>query len=328
MNERPRRIRVNEKIRKLTRETRVSPSSLVLPIFIRYGNNVIEDISSLDGQKRYSVDTVVEGVRDAINKGIKSFMLFGIPEDKDKDEIGSGAYDENGIVQQGIRVLKKAYGDEIFIITDVCLCEYTSHGHCGLIVDKEVHNDNTLELLAKTALSHALAGCDMVAPSDMMDNRILAIRKVLDENNFESLPIMSYSAKYASSFYGPFREAAGSAPEFGDRKAYQMDYHNSKEAIKEVILDVEQGSDIVMVKPALSYLDIISKVSDKVELPVAAYSVSGEYAMIKSAAKNGLVDEYKLMCETAISIYRAGADILITYYAKELADAMRKGDIG
>jgi len=326
MRERPRRLRSNEYARKMIRETRLSVNSLVLPLFIKYGEGVIEEISSLEGQKRYSIDTVCKGVQEALNMGINSFMLFGIPEHK--DEIGSGAFAENGIVQQAIKILRKEFGKDIFIITDVCLCEYTSHGHCGIIRNGDVHNSSSLPIISKVALSHAQAGCDMVAPSDMMDGRVVSIRDTLDTNNFEDIPIMSYSAKYSSAFYGPFREAAGSTPSFGNRKTYQMDYHNSKEAVKEVSLDIREGADIVMVKPALSYLDIIYKVSSEFNVPVAAYSVSGEYAMIKSAAKLGLADEYNMMCETAASIFRAGADTLITYFAKELAYAIKKGDIG
>lgn len=326
MIERPRRLRNNEWIRKMTRETRVSANSLVLPFFIRHGKGVIEDIPSLENQKRYSVDTIVRGVEEGLKAGVNSFMLFGIPEYK--DELGTQAYAEDGIIQQSIKTLKKEFGNDIYLITDVCLCEYTSHGHCGVIKDGFVDNDESLPLISETALSHVLAGCDMVAPSDMMDNRIKTIRATLDFHNFTNIPIMSYAAKYSSAFYGPFREVAGSTPQFGDRKSYQMDYHNRKEALKEVFLDISQGSDVVMIKPALSYLDIISKVSEKVNVPVAAYSVSGEYAMIKAAAKLNLIDEYCLMCETAISTFRAGANILISYYSKELAAAIIKGDIG
>ena len=257
--------------------------------------------------------------------GVEKVMLFGLPAHK--DEIGSGAWAENGIVQQAIRAIKAKYPD-FYVITDVCMCEYTSHGHCGILCDHYVDNDKTLECLAKIALSHAQAGADMVAPSDMMDGRVAAIRKILDDNGFINIPIMAYSAKYASAFYGPFRDAAGSAPSFGDRKSYQMDPHNSREAMLECQLDVQEGADILMVKPALSYLDVIVKAKERFDLPLAAYSVSGEYAMIKAAAAADLVDEYRIMCESALSIYRAGAEILITYYAKELAQAMKKGDIG
>ena len=257
--------------------------------------------------------------------GVKRVLLFGIPAHK--DACGSSAWDPNGVVQQGIRAIKAKFPD-CYVITDVCMCEYTDHGHCGILHDHEVDNDETLRLLAKIALSHAQAGADMVAPSDMMDGRIAAIRNALDENGFKNVPIMSYSAKYASAFYGPFRDAAGSAPAFGDRRGYQMDPHNRREAMKECTLDVEEGADILMVKPALSYLDIIRECSDAFDLPMAAYSVSGEYAMIKAAGKAGLIDEHRVMCESALSIFRAGADILIAYYAKELAQAMKQGELG
>lgn len=252
-------------------------------------------------------------------------ILFGIPQEK--DEVGSGAYAPDGVVQQGIRAIREAYEDSVYIITDVCMCEYTSHGHCGILNGQYVDNDKTLKYISKTALSHAQAGADMVAPSDMMDGRVGAIREALDENGFENTAIMSYAVKYASAFYGPFRDAAGSAPSFGDRKSYQMDYHNVREAVKEARLDEAEGADIIMVKPALSYLDVIAKVHENTVLPTAAYSVSGEYAMIKAAAEAGLVDEYGIVCESALSIFRAGADILISYYAKEICEAIRKGDI-
>lgn len=254
------------------------------------------------------------------------FLLFGLPEHK--DEVGCQAYADDGIVQQGLRAIKEQYGDQVMLITDICMCEYTSHGHCGILKDGKVDNDKTLEYLADIAVSHAKAGADMVAPSDMMDGRVLAIRTALDNHGFESLPILSYAVKYASSFYGPFRDAAGSAPSFGDRKGYQMDYHNLKEALKEAQQDTVEGADMLMVKPALAYLDVIRAVSEHTNLPLAAYSVSGEYAMTKAAAAQGLIDEYGVMCESAVAVFRAGADILITYYAKEIADAIRKGDIG
>ena len=257
--------------------------------------------------------------------GVSRVLLFGIPAHK--DACGSSAWAEDGVVQQGIRAIKAAYPD-CYVITDVCMCEYTDHGHCGILHDHEVDNDKTLEVLAKTALSHVQAGADMVAPSDMMDGRVAAIRQILDDHGYAMTPIMSYSAKYASAFYGPFRDAAGSAPSFGDRRGYQMDPHNRKEAMKECALDVEEVADILMVKPALSYLDVIRECSDAFDLPMAAYSVSGEYAMIKAAGAAGLIDEHRVMCESALSIYRAGADILITYFAKELAQAMKKGDLG
>ena len=322
---RPRRLRSSDTLRRMVRETRVSPDSLIYPLFLIEGENIREPIPSLDGQWRYSPDRVCEEIEECMAAGVKRVLLFGIPAHK--DACGSSAWDPNGIVQQGIRAIKAKYPD-CYVITDVCMCEYTDHGHCGILHDHEVDNDETLRVLAKTALSHARAGADMVAPSDMMDGRIAAIRRELDDNGFKNVPIMSYSAKYASAFYGPFRDAAGSAPAFGDRRGYQMDPHNRREALKECALDVEEGADILMVKPALSYLDIIRECSDAFDLPMAAYSVSGEYAMIKSAGKAGLIDEHRVMCESALSIFRAGADILITYYAKELAQAMKRGELG
>lgn len=277
------------------------------------------------GQYRYSIDKMDFELERLLDAGVDKVMLFGIPETK--DEAGSGAYDENGIVQRALREAREKF-PEMYLITDVCMCEYTSHGHCGVLCGDYVDNDKTLELLAKTALSHVQAGADMVAPSDMMDGRIAAIRRKLDENGFVTAPIMSYAVKYASSFYGPFRDAADSAPAFGDRKSYQMDFHNRKEGLKEALLDVEEGADIIMVKPAMSYLDIVREVADRVDLPVAAYSVSGEYAMVKAAAKMGWIDEEKIICEMATAAYRAGADIYITYYAKELARFMQEGRIG
>lgn len=322
---RPRRLRGTTALRSMVRETRVSPSSLIYPLFVREGQGVIEDIPSLQGQKRYSPDSLPYALEQVCKAGVNSIMLFGIPDKK--DEQGSGAWSEKGVVQQALRIAKREFPN-LFCITDVCLCEYTSHGHCGVLQGERVDNDRTLPLLAKTALSHVQAGADMVAPSDMMDGRIGVIRALLDQNGWEDLPILSYAVKYASAFYGPFREAAGSAPSFGDRKGYQMDYHNRKEAIKEAALDVEQGADMLMVKPALCYLDVVREVSSAFSLPTAAYSVSGEYAMIKAAAKAGLVDEASLVCETAVSVFRAGANVLISYYAKELAQWMREGRIG
>ena len=322
---RPRRLRSSDCLRRMVRETRVSPDSLIYPLFLVEGENIVEPIPSLEGQYRYSPDRVGEAVEECLKAGVTRVLLFGIPAHK--DACGSSAWDENGVVQQGIRAIKEQY-PECYIITDVCMCEYTSHGHCGILCGETVDNDKTLEVLSKTALSHVKAGADMVAPSDMMDGRVGAIRKTLDEAGYTNIPIMAYSAKYASAFYGPFRDAAGSAPAFGDRRGYQMDPHNRKEAIRECALDVEEGADILMVKPALSYLDVIREVSDTFDLPLCAYQVSGEYAMIKAAGAAGLIDEYRLLCESALSIYRAGANILITYYAKELAEAMRKGDMG
>ncbi len=322
---RPRRLRTCDSLRRMVRETRVSPDSLVYPLFLIEGEGIKEPIPSLDGQYRYSPDRVCEEIAACMEAGVSRVLLFGIPAHK--DACGSSAWDPRGVVQQGIRAIKSAYPD-CYVITDVCMCEYTDHGHCGILHGHAVDNDKTLEVLAKTALSHVQAGADMVAPSDMMDGRVAAIREILDENGFETVPIMSYSAKYASAFYGPFRDAAGSAPAFGDRRGYQMDPHNRKEALKECALDVQEGADILMVKPALSYLDVIRECADSFDLPMAAYSVSGEYAMIKAAGQAGLIDEHRVMCESALSMYRAGADILITYFAKELAQAMKQGELG
>lgn len=322
---RPRRLRNGEILRKMVRETRMSADSLIYPLFVKEGSNIREEISSLPGQYRCSPDRIAEEAEKALAAGVNSLLLFGLPEEK--DEVGSQAYAEHAALQEGIRKLKQSY-PELYIITDVCMCEYTSHGHCGILNGKEVDNDATLPYLAKIAVSHAQAGADMVAPSDMMDGRVAAIRTALDENDFSNIPVMSYAVKYASSFYGPFRDAAGSAPSFGNRKGYQMDCHNSREALKEAMLDSAEGADILMVKPALSYLDVVSAVKAATDVPLAAYSVSGEYAMIKAAAEKKLIDEYGVMCESAVSIFRAGADILISYYAKEIAQAIKKGDIG
>ncbi|KEZ89326.1 porphobilinogen synthase [Lacrimispora celerecrescens] len=322
---RPRRLRTSDTLRKMVRETRVSKESLIYPLFVVDGKEIVEEIPSMEGQYRYSVDRLPQIMDQLINAGVVKVLLFGIPAHK--DACGSQAYDEEGVVQRAIRFIREHY-PMVYIVTDVCMCEYTSHGHCGILDGESVDNDKTLEYLNMIALSHVKAGAHMVAPSDMMDGRIGSMRQALDEAGFVNVPIMAYSAKYSSAFYGPFREAAGSAPAFGDRKSYQMDYHNRKEALKEVELDVAEGADIVMVKPALSYLDIIREVADRHDLPVAAYSVSGEYAMIKAASKAGFIEEEKIVCETAVSIYRAGADILITYYAIELARFMDEGKIG
>ncbi len=325
MNNRPRRLRATPAIRQMCRETRVSPKSLIYPIFVDETITGKTEISAMPGQYRHGLDCVVEAVTDCVTAGVESCILFGIP--KEKDALGSSAWAEDGVVQQAVRLIRAAYPG-FCIITDVCMCEYTDHGHCGVLCGHDVDNDKTLDLLNKVALSHAQAGCSMVAPSDMMDGRIGAMREALDEAGFENLPIMAYSAKYASAFYGPFRVAADSAPSFGDRKTYQMDYHNSREAMYETQLDVDQGADIIMVKPALSYLDIICKCAQTFDRPLCAYSVSGEYAMVKAAAAAGMIDEHRVMCESAISVFRAGADMLITYYAKELATAMKEGEIG
>lgn len=322
---RPRRIRGSEVLRRMVRETRVDKSSLIYPMFVREGSNVEEEIPSMEGQYRYSVDRMGFELERLEKAGVSSVMLFGIPEHK--DEAGSGAYAEDGIVQRALKEAKKNF-PQMYLVTDVCMCEYTSHGHCGVLTGCDVENDETLKLLAKTALSHVEAGADMVAPSDMMDGRVKAIRQCLDQAGHKETPIMSYAVKYASAFYGPFRDAAGSAPAFGDRKTYQMDFHNRREGIKEALLDVEEGADIIMVKPALSYLDVIRVVADTVHTPVAAYSVSGEYAMVKAGAKMGWIEEDRIICEMAASAYRAGTDIYITYFAKELAGFMREGRIG
>ena len=323
--QRPRRLRGSEKLRKMVRETRMDKSSLIYPLFVKEGTGIEEEIPSMEGQYRYSVDRLPFELERLQNAGVNNIMLFGIPDHK--DEVGSGAYDPNGIVQKALREAKKQFPD-MYYITDVCMCEYTSHGHCGVLCGHDVNNDATLELLAKTAVSHVEAGADMVAPSDMMDGRVRAICEALDANGHYEAPIMSYAVKYASAFYGPFRDAAGSAPSFGDRKSYQMDFHNRREGMKEALTDVEEGADIIMVKPAMSYLDMVSEVSKAVNVPVATYSVSGEYAMVKAAAKMGWIEEERIMCEMAVSAYRAGAQIYLTYYAKELAKCMDEGRIG
>lgn len=322
---RPRRLRGGESIRRMVRETRMDKSSLIYPMFVKEGIGIEEEIPSMEGQYRYSIDRMPYELERLVKVGVSNVMLFGIPDVK--DEVGSQAYAEDGIVQRALQEAKKQFPD-LYYITDVCMCEYTSHGHCGVLCGHDVENDQTLELLSRTALSHVQAGADMVAPSDMMDGRVRAIREKLDQHGHKEIPIMSYAVKYASAFYGPFRDAAGSAPSFGDRKSYQMDFHNSREGVKEALLDVGEGADIIMVKPAMSYLDMVTKVHDAVHVPVAAYSVSGEYAMVKAAARNGWVDEERIMCEMAAGAYRAGAQIYLTYYAKELAKCMEEGKIG
>ena len=322
---RTRRLRANANIRDMVRETRISKDSLIYPMFFEEGENIFEEIESMPGQYRMSIDRCDGVIKELLDAGVKSVMLFGIP--KHKDEVGSEAYHDHGIVQEAIRYIKENY-PYIYVIGDVCMCEYTSHGHCGILKGYDVDTDTTIKYIAKIALSQVEAGADMVAPSDMMDGRVSEIRELLDANGYKNIPIMSYSAKYASAFYGPFRAAADSAPAFGDRKTYQMDVHNIREALKEVYDDVAEGADIVMVKPAMSFLDVVAKVKEITDIPVAAYSVSGEYAMVKSAAKNGFIDEEKIMCEMAVSAFRAGADIYITYYAKELAKCIDKGLIG
>lgn len=313
---RPRRLRRSEAIRNLIQETRLSTRSLIYPLFVCPGSNVKDEISSMPGNYRWSVDLLVEECKTVYDLGISAVILFGIPETK--DEVGSGAYDPDGIVQRAVRSIKKSLPD-LLVICDLCLDEYTSHGHCGLIKDGEVDNDSTLELLGKTALTQAQAGADIVAPSDMMDGRVGWIREELDEHDFGGIPILAYSAKYASAFYGPFREAADSAPKFGDRRSYQMDPANQREAMREIALDIEEGADIIMVKPALAYLDIIALARQAFDVPVAAYQVSGEFSLIEAAARAGWVDRKRIVMETLLSIRRAGADMILTYFAKDVA---------
>ncbi len=316
-----RRLRKNKNIRRMIRETRLSVDNLIYPLFVTFGKGIKDEISSMPGNYRFSVDKITEEVKEAQDLGIPAIILFGIPEHK--DEVGSEAYNKCGVVQEAVRAIKSAT-PEMIIITDVCIDEYTSHGHCGLVKGDEILSDPTLELLSKMALTHVEAGADMVAPSDMMDGRVGAIRKSLDDHGFQDIPIMAYSAKYASAFYGPFREAADSEPKFGDRKSYQMDPPNSDESIREVLLDIEEGADIVMVKPALSYLDIIYRVKNEFDLPVAAYNVSGEFSLIKAAGQKGWIDEERVMMEALISIKRAGADMILTYFAKQAARILGK----
>ncbi len=325
LTKRPRRLRSSEILRKIVRETRIDKSALIYPLFVMDGVNRVEEIPSMPGQFRYTVDRVDEALDRLSEAGVLSVLLFGIPEEK--DEIGSAAWAEDGAVQRTLRYAKEKYPG-LYLITDVCMCEYTSHGHCGMLSGQEVDNDRTLELLSKEALSHVQAGADMVAPSDMMDGRVRAIRETLDHAGYTGIPIMSYSVKFASAFYGPFREAADSAPSFGDRKSYQMDFHNRREAMKEALLDVEEGADILMVKPAMSYLDLVREVKDATNVPLATYSVSGEYAMVKAAALRGWIDEDRIVCEMAASAFRAGADLYISYYAPELAKFIQEGRIG
>ena len=322
---RPRRLRKNDGIRKMVRETRMDKSSLIYPVFAIDGEKIKEEIEPMPGQYRYSVDMLPYKLEKLAEAGINNILFFGIPAYK--DEMGSQAYAEDGIVQRALTMTKREF-PQLFCISDVCMCEYTSHGHCGILCDHDVDNDETLKYMAKTALTQAQAGADMVAPSDMMDGRIAAIRSELDRNNLKNTPIMSYAVKYASSFYGPFREAGGSAPAFGDRKSYQMDYHNSREGLKEALLDVEEGADALIVKPAMSFLDMVHKVKEATNIPIACYSTSGEYAMVKAAAKMGWVDEDSIVSEMAVGAYRAGANMYITYYAEKLAKCMDEGRIG
>jgi len=313
---RMRRLRKSERFRKLVRETRLTPESMIYPIFVCPGSNVRNEIGSMPGQYNLSIDNAVNVAREAEKAGLAGILLFGIP--KEKDDTGSDAYNEHGIVQEALRAIRQNVRD-LLLITDICLCEYTAHGHCGLIRQGDVENDPTLQLLADSAVSHVRAGADMVAPSDMMDGRVAAIREALDKEGFSGTPIMAYSAKYASAFYGPFREAAGSTPKFGDRRSYQMDPPNAREALREIALDIEEGADIVMVKPALAYLDIIARAREMFDVPLAAYQVSGEYAMIEAAARAGWIDRERTIMEATTAIQRAGAGIIITYYAPELA---------
>jgi porphobilinogen synthase len=313
---RPRRLRRNEALRGFVRETRLSPSGMVYPMFACPGTNVRKEVSSMPGIYQQSVDQIVEECREVAGLGIPAVILFGLPEHK--DELGTEAADAHGAVQRSIEAIRKAKLN-LLAIADVCLCEYTSHGHCGVMKDGEVLNDPSLVLLADAALSHARAGADLVAPSDMMDGRVAAIRQRLDENNFEDVAILSYAAKYCSSFYGPFREAAQSSPQSGDRRSYQMDPANVREALREVALDLEEGADIIMVKPALPYLDVVQRVRDRFDVPLGAYNVSGEYSMVKAAARNGWIDEKRVVLEILTGIQRAGADIILTYHAKDAA---------
>ncbi|MFZ5987685.1 MAG: porphobilinogen synthase [Bacillota bacterium] len=319
---RPRRLRSSEQIRNLVRETLVTRDDLIYPLFVVEGKGIKNEVSSMPGVYQLSIDNLLKELEEVSRAEINGVLLFGIPDKK--DEKGTGAYADDGIIQRALREAKKEF-PQLLLIADVCLCEYTSHGHCGVIDKSRVLNDETLKLIAKSSLSYAQAGADIIAPSDMMDGRVRAIRKVLDENNFSDRAIMSYSVKYASSFYGPFRDAAQSKPQFGDRKTYQMDYANKSEALREVELDIEEGADIVMVKPALAYLDIINEVSKRFHVPVAAYNVSGEYSMIKAASQKGWIDERSAVLESITSIKRAGARIIITYFAKQLAGWLKDG---
>lgn len=313
---RPRRLRRNEAIRNMVRETTLSVNDLILPLFVVEGKNVKNPINSMPGNFQLSIDLLVKEVREVYKLGIPAIILFGIPEEK--DSMGSDAVNQEGIIQRAVKAVKEAV-PEMYVITDVCFCEYTDHGHCGAIKEGDVDNDETLDMLAQQVITHGKAGADMVAPSGMMDGMVSAIRTALDENGFKNIPVMSYAAKYSSGFYGPFREAAESTPQFGDRRTYQMDPANSREALYEVELDVNEGADIIMVKPALPYLDIIRRVKDQVNLPVAAYNVSGEFSMVKAAAQLGWIDEKKVAMEILTSIKRAGADLILTYYAKDAA---------
>ncbi len=313
---RMRRLRRTPRLRNLVRETRLSPEAMIYPVFVCPGENVKREVSSMPGICNLSIDHAVDVARQAEQAGVGGILLFGLPEEK--DDVGSDCCDENGVVQKALRAIRENVRD-LLLVTDICLCEYTSHGHCGVIKHGDVQNDPTLKLLADSAVSHVRAGADMVAPSDMMDGRVARIREALDAEGFSNTPIMAYSAKYASGFYGPFREAADSTPQFGDRRGYQMDPPNVREALREIALDIDEGADIVMVKPALPYLDVIARARAQFDLPIAAYQVSGEYSMIEAAARLGWIERERIILETTTAIKRAGADILITYYALELA---------
>ena len=317
---RPRRLRQSEALRRMIRETSLSVNDLILPLFAIGGQDIRNPIPSMPGHFQLSVDNLLKTAKEAYDLGIPAIVLFGVPDKK--DSLGTQAYAEDGIVQKATRAVKNKF-PELVVITDVCLCQYTDHGHCGVVEGDTIDNDASLDLIARTALSHARAGADMVAPSDMMDGRVGEIREILDENNFSRIPIMSYAAKYCSAYYGPFRSAADSAPKFGDRRTYQMDPANALEAIREVTMDIEEGADIIMVKPALPYLDIICRVRDEIDLPIAAYNVSGEFSMIKAAEKMGWIDGSKVMMETLTAIKRAGADMILTYFAIEAAQALQ-----
>lgn len=315
-----RRLRYNPIVRDMVRETVLTKNDLIYPLFVVPGEKVKKEVRSMPNVYQMSIDVVVEECKELVQLGIPAIILFGIPDHK--DELGSGAYDPNGIIQQAVRAIK-AEVKNLIVITDVCMCEYTSHGHCGILDGERILNDKTIDLLAKEALTHAQAGADIIAPSDMMDGRVAAIRKVLDENGFEEIPILSYSVKYASGYYGPFRDAAESAPAFGDRRSHQMDIANSDEAIREAETDIDEGADMIMIKPAGAYLDIIYRVKEKFGMPTAAYQVSGEYAMIKAAGKLGWIDEQRVMMESLIAIKRAGADMILTYFAKDMAKLLK-----
>jgi porphobilinogen synthase len=315
MIDRPRRLRTNEILRDLAAETRPDSRKLIMPYFVREGVNMREPIGSMPGIDRVSIDNLIKDMESDIKFGVRSVLLFGIPDVK--DAAGSGAYSDNGVVQKAVRKIRNEFKDQVIIITDVCLCEFTDHGHCGVVDNGKILNDPTLEILARTALSYAESGADIVAPSDMMDGRVAAIRDILEENGFCDTAIMAYSAKFCSSFYGPFREAAGSAPQFGDRRSYQMDYRNAREAEKEIIMDIDEGADIVMVKPALSFMDVIYRARQLSSLPLCCYNVSGEYSMVKAAADKGYIDEKRVVTEIMTSFFRAGSDMVISYHTRD-----------